>query len=51
MHDFQQPESTLKIHFSLFQKWHECVVTFSPPALMITEYEDLRLEVSKMSIS
>ncbi len=27
------------------QKWHECHASFCPPMLMVTEYEDLRLEV------
>ena len=29
------------------QKWHECLVEFSPPCLHLTEYEDFRLEVRK----
>ena len=30
------------------QKWHECLVEFSPPCLHLTEYEDFRLEVRKI---
>ena len=32
--------------FCLLQRWHECLVTLKQKVLLITEYEDLRMEVS-----
>lgn len=34
-----------------YQKWHECLVEYSPPSLQIKEYEDQKLEVNKIQLA